>query len=71
MLSSISDNWEEDETNEGLRDMGGLDERVDRVNEEFGADGDCEGYDNKNAGGSQDGPRLLGATMSFLSQHLL
>jgi len=48
MLGSISNDGEEDQTDECLGDMGGFNEGVDGVHEEFGADGDKDGDDDEN-----------------------
>lgn len=58
MLRRVSNNRDQDKTNEGLADAGRLDEGVDAANEVVGADSDQNGGDDKHrsgGNGAQDG----------------
>jgi len=46
VLSSVADDREEDQSDERLADVCALDDGVDAVDQEFGADGDEDGDDD-------------------------
>lgn len=69
VLGGVADNREQDETDEGLADVRGLDDRVDAVDQVFGADCDCEGDEDEADGGcdgAQDLWLLLSAVIALL-----
>lgn len=62
MLGGVADNGDEDQTDKGLADVGGLDNVVDAADEVVGADGDEESDDNKDGSGgngADDGLLML------------
>lgn len=62
MLRRVADNWDQNQTDEGLADASCLDNVVDASNQVIGTDGDQNSGDNEDGGGSngaQDGLLLL------------
>ena len=52
MFRSIADDWKENKTDEGFRDMGGFDKGIDGINEILGADSNSNCDDHENEGSS-------------------
>ena len=50
VLGGVADDGEQDQADERLGDVGRLDERVDAVDEELGADGHGDGHDDEHGG---------------------
>jgi hypothetical protein len=70
VLGGVADNREEDQTDEGLADVEGVDDCVDGVDQVFGADSDCE-CDENQADGGWDGTQDLRLLLSTILTLLL